>query len=52
METGLSEGRGFPYSPREGIDDMLAIMMKMAKVVDKDGDPKYGLHAFRHFLLD
>jgi hypothetical protein len=24
--------------------------MKAAKVVDKDGDPKYALHAFRHFL--
>ena len=41
---------GLPIFPREGIDDMLAIMMKMAKVVDKDGDPKYGLHAFRRFL--
>jgi integrase len=24
-------------------------VMKAAKVVDKDGSPKYGMHAFRHF---
>lgn len=25
-------------------------VMKAAKVVDKEGEPKYGLHAFRHFF--
>ncbi|HEY2532838.1 MAG TPA: tyrosine-type recombinase/integrase [Xanthobacteraceae bacterium] len=28
----------------------LAPAMKVAGVVDKDGKPKYGLHAFRHFF--
>jgi integrase len=28
----------------------LAATMKAAGVVDQDGDPKYGLHAFRHFF--
>jgi integrase len=29
---------------------LLAALQKEAGVVDKSGDPKYGLHAFRHFF--